>query len=33
MVWFTIGGIRDYLRLRRDLRNFQADTSDDGIVR
>jgi SSS family solute:Na+ symporter len=33
MVWFTIGGIRDYLRLRRDLRNFRADTSDDGTVR
>ena len=33
MVWFTVGGIRDYLRLRRDLRNFRADTSDDGTVR
>ena len=31
--WFTVGGIRDYLRLRRDLRNFQADASDDGTVR
>jgi SSS family solute:Na+ symporter len=33
VAWFTIGGIRDYLRLRRDLRSFRADASDDGSVR
>ena len=31
--WFTIGGIRDFLRLRRDLRSFRPDDSDDGSVR
>jgi hypothetical protein len=33
MVWFTVGGIRDYVRLRRDLREFRADAADDGTVR
>ena len=33
VAWFTVGGIRDYLRLRRDLRSFEADASDDGSVR
>ena len=33
MVWFTAGGIRDYVRLRRDLRSFRPDASDDGSVR
>jgi len=33
VAWFTVGGIRDYLRLRRDLRSFRADASDDGSVR
>jgi SSS family solute:Na+ symporter len=33
MVWFTAGGIRDYLRLRRDLRDFRPDAADDGSVR
>jgi SSS family solute:Na+ symporter len=33
MVWFTVGGIRDYRRLRRDLREFRADAADDGTVR
>ena len=32
MVWFSIGGIRDYVRLRRDLRSYRADESDDGRV-
>jgi SSS family solute:Na+ symporter len=32
MVWFTAGGIRDYLRLRRDLRSYRADDRDDGQV-
>ncbi len=32
MVWFTTGGIRDYLRLRRDLRTYRADDADDGRV-
>ena len=32
MVWFTVGGIRDYARLRRDLRAFRADAADDGRV-
>jgi hypothetical protein len=32
-VWFTIGGLRDYARLRRDLKSFRADESDDGSVR
>jgi hypothetical protein len=27
-----VGGIRDYLRLRRDLRDFRPDASDDGRV-
>jgi SSS family solute:Na+ symporter len=33
VVWFTIGGLRDYARLRRDLKSFRADESDDGSVR
>jgi SSS family solute:Na+ symporter len=33
MVWFTVGGMRDYLRLRRDLRTYRPDASDDGRVR
>jgi len=33
MVWFTVGGMRDYLRLRRDLRAYRPDASDDGRVR
>ncbi len=33
MVWFVIGGMRDYFRLRRDLRAFTPDASDDGSVR
>jgi len=33
VVWFTVGGIRDYARLRRDLRTFRADAADDGSVR
>jgi hypothetical protein len=33
MVWFVIGGMRDYFRLRRDLRTFTPDASDDGSVR
>jgi hypothetical protein len=32
MVWFTVGGMRDYLRLRRDLRSYRPDASDDGRV-
>jgi SSS family solute:Na+ symporter len=32
-VWFTVGGLRDFLRLRRDLRSFRPDESDDGSVR
>jgi SSS family solute:Na+ symporter len=33
VAWFTIGGMRDYARLRRDLRSFRPDDSDDGSVR
>lgn len=32
-VWFTLGGIRDLIRLLRDLRAYHADVSDDGFVR
>ncbi|MFM8699338.1 MAG: sodium:solute symporter [Phycisphaerales bacterium] len=32
MVWFSIGGIRDYVRLRRDLRTYRPDDADDGRV-
>jgi SSS family solute:Na+ symporter len=30
--WFSIGGIRDYVRLRRDLRSYRPDAADDGRV-
>jgi SSS family solute:Na+ symporter len=30
--WFSIGGIRDYVRLRRDLRAYRPDAADDGRV-
>ena len=33
MVWLSIGGIRDLLRLYRDLKTAQRDYEDDGTVR
>lgn len=33
MIWLTIGGMRDVIRLFRDLRNAKRDFSDDGTVR
>jgi hypothetical protein len=32
-VWLSWGGLRDYLTLRIDLKNYKPDDSDDGIVR
>ena len=32
-VWIFSGGIRDALRLFRDLRTSRSDASDDGFVR
>ncbi|MBM4051241.1 MAG: sodium:solute symporter [Planctomycetes bacterium] len=32
MAWFTVGGLRDYARLRRDLRTYRPDERDDGQV-
>ena len=32
-VWLSWGGLRDYLTLRIDLKNYKTDDSDDGIVR
>jgi SSS family solute:Na+ symporter len=32
MAWFSIGGVRDYVRLRRDLRAYRPDDADDGRV-
>ena len=31
-VWFTVGGARDLVRLRRRLRTVRPDTRDDGRV-
>ena len=33
MVWLSIGGIRDLIRLYRDLNTVQRDLDDDGTVR
>ena len=32
-LWFTIGGVRDLVRLYRRLRGAQPDAADDGSVR
>jgi SSS family solute:Na+ symporter len=32
-VWFTCGGVRDTLRLFRDLKNAVSDETDDGMVK
>ena len=31
-VWFTCGGLRDLVRLFRDLKNAVPDEADDGTV-
>ncbi len=33
MIWLSVGGVRDLLRLRRDLKIAQRDFEDDGTVR